>query len=293
MTIVNVQAYRVEFQWQGITMDHTYIGDGPGTPGHPPPYYFMCWGPGFNPSPHPPVVSGNINYNCANCYRGPQIYVPGLGECSDTAGIGYYLVQGVCHQSANCFLFSAGPWWVTLNFSVIGYWASLLAYGTYGTNFAWWLPGIFDICALFNPAIAAEMPQAAAEPSLASKMQDLYAEFQVQPQPPHPHDALIKEAATVVRHHVPGFNPDIYRDLHAEFLDQKDAAIATGITGQALADKLNDLSRQLQLAVSDRVGPEIYRKLNGVDAGQTVYLCDPRLAAAAGRPVPPLKPKRG
>jgi hypothetical protein len=33
----------------------------------------------------------------------------------------------------------------------------------------------------------------------------------------------------------------------------------------------------------------MYKRLNGVDAGQTVYLCDPRLAEVTGVPVPPFK----
>jgi hypothetical protein len=205
----------------------------------------------------------------------------------DTAAIGIYGVNGVCHQSANCFLYSAG---VSLNFTVLGYWASLLAYGPYGTNYLWWLAAVYDVCSWFNPAIAAEMPEAAAvEPSAVDKLRDLYASFLAQAQPPNPHDVIIGEAATVVQHHVPGFNPSVYRDLHAEFLNQKDAAIATGDTGQALATKLNDLSGQLQAAVEKRVGPDIYKKLNGVDAGQTACLCDPRLADAVGVHVPPFK----
>lgn len=63
--------------------------------------------------------------------------------------------------------------------------------------------------------------------------------------------------------------------------------VATGITGKALADKLNTLARQLQGAIAQRVGAELYKKLNGVDAGQTLDICDPRLADIAGRPVPP------
>jgi hypothetical protein len=288
MTIVSVSAWRRTFEWNGIWLDHTYVGHGPGAGTTPPPDYFACWGQSFNETQYPtaPVVSGNINYNCANCYRDP---VPGY---PDTAAIGIYGVNGVCHQSANCFLFSAGPWVVTLNTTVLGYWASVTAYGVYGTNF-WisWLPFTYDVCSWFNPAIAAEIPEAAAaaEPSITDKLRDLYTSFQAQSGPPDPHDVIIKEAETVAQHFVPGLDPTVYHDLHAGFLNEKDAAIATGATGQALADKLNDLSKQLQLAVADRVGPDFYKKLNGVDAGQTVYLCDPRLADIAGVPVPPFK----
>jgi hypothetical protein len=283
MTSVSVSAWRWTFQELGMWLDHTYVGHGPGSGTTPPSDYFACWGQHFYETQYPtaPVVSGNIIYNRANCYRDSVLGYP------DTAGIGIYGLNGVCHQSANCFLYSAG---VQLNFTVLGYWASLLAYGPYGTNYLWWLAAVYDVCSWFNPFIAAEVPEAAAvEPSVVDKLRDLYASFQAQPQPPNQHDVIIQEAATVVQHHVPGFDPAVYHDLHAEFLNQKDAAIATGATGQALANQLNDHSKQLQVAIAQRVGPDIYKKLNGVDAGQTVYLCDPRLADATGVPVPPFK----
>lgn len=285
MTIVKVSAWRETFQEAGLWLDHTYVGQGPGAGTSPPPDYFACWATSFKATQYPtaPVVNGNINYNCANCYRDPAL------GCPDTAGIGIYGVNGVCHQSANCFLYSAGPWSVTLNFSVLGYWASLVAYGTYGTNYLWWLPAVYGFCSWFNPAIAVEMPEAAPESSLAGNLRELYASFKAQPQPPHPHEVIIRESATVVRHHVPGFDPSQYRDLHAEFLTKKDAAIATGDTGKALADKLNDVSRQFQHEVAHRVGPKTYKKLNGVEAGHAVYLCDPRLADITGVPTPPFK----
>jgi hypothetical protein len=280
-----VSAWRWTFYELGIPLDHTYVGQGPGSGNNNPPAdYFGCWAEGFYETQYPtaPVVTGEINYNCANCYRDT------IGPYHDTAGIGIYGINGVCHQSANCFLFSAG---VTLNFSVIGYWASLLAYGPWGTGFIsnppYWLATVFGICSLFNPAAVAKTAQpAAAEPTLFDQLRDYYTSL---PQNPDPHDVIINEAAISVRSYVPGFNPEIYQDLHADFLSQKDAAIATGITGQGLADQLNDLSKQLQLAVADRVGPEVYKTLNGVDAGHTAYLCDPRIAAAVGVPVPLFK----
>ncbi len=276
MTTVTVQAWRVDIAGG---LNHTYVASG--TQGNPPPNYFACWGPSYAQGGHPAVCSGNIIINRANCYR------DSVGPCPDTAGIGIYGINGVCHQSANCFLFSGN---VVLNFEVAGYWLSLLAYGVYGTQF-WdlWLP-LYGICSWFNPWIEPAISEgAAAEPSVTDKIRDLYASYMAQPQPPDPHQRLIDEAATVTTHFVPEADPSKYRDLHAEFLKEKDAVIATGITGQALADKLNSLSKQLQGATAQRVGAQLYKKLNGVDAGQMLDLCDPRLADIVGRPVPPFK----
>jgi hypothetical protein len=282
MTIVKVSAWRQTFQAAGMWLDHTYVGQGPGTATTPPPDYFACWAPHFDVTQYPaaPVVSGSINYNCANCYRRSLFGFP------DTAGIGIYGVNGVCHQSTNCFLYSAGPWMVTLNPRVVlGYWASLTAYGIYGTGYLLWLAGTYGVCSWFNPAVVAAMPEAAPEPAVTGKLRDLYASFQVQPEPPDLHEMIIRESATVVQDAVPGLDPSAYKDLHAEFLSQKDAAIATGETGRVLADKLNGISKEFQLAVSGRVGTELYTQLTGMERDQTTYLCDPRLADATGVPV--------
>ncbi len=213
--------------------DHTFVANG-----NTQSDYFACWGQHFDSSPKQSICTGNINYGLANCYRDPLFGYP------DTAGIGIYGINGVCHQSANCFLFSSG---VTLTFSVGGYWASLLAYGPYGTAFLPWLFGVYAVCAWLNPSIAPEMPVGSApSPSVADKIRALYASYLAQPQPPpHPHDRLISEAAIVTQHHVPQADPSKYRDLHAEFLKEKDVVIATGITGQALPrDTQRDIIKQ-------------------------------------------------
>jgi len=288
-TTVTVSAWRQEFQvWPGFSLDHTYVGQGPGAGANPPANYYACWCQNFVETQHPtaPVVSGDIHYLRANCYRDSALGFP------DTAGIGVYGVNGVCHQSANCFLYSAG---VLLNLSVIGYWASVIAYGLWGTGYPLWLVAVYGVCDWLNPAIAAETPEpAAAGPSADfAQILDLYASFHAQPQPPSTNEMIMSTAATVVQQQVPGFDPSVYQDLHAEFLSQKDAAIATGATGKALADQLNNLSTQFQLAVGDRVGPEVYKQLNGVDAGQTAALCDPRMADAVGVAVPQFKAGQG
>jgi hypothetical protein len=283
---VTISAWRQTFQAfpGGPWLDHTYVGQSPGAGSSPPPDYFACWNPNFVVTQHPVVVTGNINNNCANCYRDRVLSFP------DTAGIGIYGINGVCHQSANCFLYSAGPWSVTLNFSVRGYWASLLAYGVYGTGYLYWLAAVYGVCAWLHPSVAAEAPEAAAaEPVVSSQFRGLYKSFLTQAQPPSQNDMITQQAEAAVTNLVPGFDPSVYRDLHAQFLSDKDTAIATGVTGQALADTLNELSSKFQLAVAGRVGPSVYKQLNGVDAGETVYLCDPRLAEATGVPVPPFK----
>jgi hypothetical protein len=73
-----------------------------------------------------------------------------------------------CHQSANCFLFTAG---VTLTFEVRGYWFTLLAYGTYGNFYTFWaklaqcslaagaeVPATGEIAVAINPSLQSDPP---------------------------------------------------------------------------------------------------------------------------------------
>ena len=92
--------------------------------------FFDCWADNHFGPEQRMIKAGYGNYALANCYR------CSIWNFPDTAGIGSYAVDGVCHQSANCFLISAG---FTLDFSVRGYWFSLFSYGTYGRQYWRWL----------------------------------------------------------------------------------------------------------------------------------------------------------
>lgn len=91
--------------------DHTYVtSDNPS-------YIWPCWGRG---SSGKRICQGTGSSSVANCISQPNSY----------AGI-VYGVTGVCHQTANRILYPAR---VTVS-KAGGYWASSLAYGTYGTTF--------------------------------------------------------------------------------------------------------------------------------------------------------------
>jgi hypothetical protein len=237
--------------------------------------WFGCWGggPGDGPDDRE-ICEGNGDYELANCYRCNVLRWPA------TACTGVYAVNGVCHQSANCFLFSAD---VTLDFEVRGYWFTLLAYGPYGTDFQSWLLTTYGTCAIAHPV---PVPPETPEPSLGDRIRALHASYLTRQPPPSLNDLLIDEAAEVVRHFVPDLDPSTYRDLHADFLQRKDEMIASGITGERLADALNSLSADLQGALAQRVGDAMYQRVSGVPAGETLRIIEPD-AAAAGLPVPP------
>jgi hypothetical protein len=103
----------------GKKADHTYVQF----------YYdnewnkFRCWG---GSSGGRWIKSVRGRYLVANCYRGKE----------DGAKIGVYGLHGGCHQSANCFLFTAaGKQGGLLDHRVKGYAASKAAYEARGTNY--------------------------------------------------------------------------------------------------------------------------------------------------------------
>ena len=101
----------------GKKADHTYVQF----------YYdnewnkFRCWG---GSSGGRWIKSVRGRYLVANCYRGKE----------DGAKIGVYGLHGGCHQSTNCFLFTANGR-QQINRSVRGYVATKAAYGAYGLGF--------------------------------------------------------------------------------------------------------------------------------------------------------------
>ncbi len=90
--------------------DHTYVTS------DKPFHAWPCWG---RESGGEEICRGYGKFSVADCISQPNSW----------AGI-VYLVTGVCHQTANRILYPAG---VTVS-KAGGYWASHLAYGTYGTT---------------------------------------------------------------------------------------------------------------------------------------------------------------
>lgn len=115
--------------------DHTYVDcfvDPNVLPGKTAENRFKCWGMNcFAPYGMAAEVTGYGDYNIADQHRGTKPLFP------DTAEVGIYAIHGVCHQSANRFLWPAG---ILLSSRLVaGYWASVALYGVYGTSaFSGW-----------------------------------------------------------------------------------------------------------------------------------------------------------
>jgi len=94
-----------------------------------------------------------------------------------------------------------------------------------------------------------------------------------------PNEVIIREAALTAEHHVPTITSNKFEELHRDFLKEKDRVIASGITGEALANKINDLSIELQKRLADILSAEEYEQLMGMKAGDTINIVNPSIAA--------------
>lgn len=276
--MVTFQAWAVHLDSWG---DHTYVACPELNK------YFECWGQHYTPPDQVFITSGNGNYLFADCCR-CTIDLFGV-IYPDTACLPVYGTDGVCHQSANRFLWTAGT---TLTYAVRGYWFTHMLFGTYGT---WWsFAALLTRCALRvgveAPAAAGEMALA-SNPSLPDQIRDLYEKSKNEKPPPSHNEMLIREAALVTKFYAPDIDPAQYRDLHAALLADKDAAIASGLKGVELAARLNAVAAEHQAKFAERLGADAYQKLMGVPAGQTLKITEPGLEATTGIEPPKSAPE--
>jgi hypothetical protein len=249
--------------------------------------YFECWGGHDGPNKRR-IVSGDGSYNRANCYRCPIWPFP------DTACIGIYAIDGVCHQSANCFLYTANR---TLNFDVRGYWFSLFSYGTFGRSYLRWLATPYGWCSWTTPRAAVSTPMAEEAEGMTREpeeedptiriVREIYAPVLTRGKEKHPNELLADEVAAVTKLHVPEIDPGQFREIQMDYLRRKDELIASGHKEEQLAKRLDDLARKTQKELAKRMGREQYERLMGVPADAALGLVEPDLVGAAGVPTPP------
>jgi hypothetical protein len=256
--------------------------------------YFDCWG-GHNSGPTKLICSGQGTYEIANCYR--QSWP--LFDKRDTAGIGLYGLDGVCHQSANCFLISAG---ITLNGQVLAYGLTCYLYGVYGAEYPqYWLPMVYGPCATkYEEWAKADMagddqgrppeePPGAPDP-LFALIRDLHAAAEAQVPPPDRHEVIADETAAVVGYLAPEVDAAQLRDVQLRYLGEKDELRESGLTGEELANRLNDLGHRVQQDLAERLPPDQYEKVLNVPAGRLVDIIEPAARRVAGEPVPLREP---
>lgn len=256
------------------------------------PAYFDCWG-GHSGDGQYQVEggAGDGNYAVEDCCRGIDV----LGR-KDTAYIEAYGIDGVCHQAANRFLYSACPWWgpavvVTDPFhGVRGGIASVLAFGTYGNTFAAFL-SIYGTCKLTHTGLSLERPpKAIPKSSTTGYREELgvlltdYADRTLRGDTPNPFDHIRSEFEIIVKHALgTEFVTDKIAELHGALLREKETIAASNAKGEDFANKINDAINSCLGQIATHLGADQYRRLFDLDPDVPLILVRPEIAAATRR----------
>ncbi len=252
------------------------------------PSYFNCWG--GHSGAHEYKVEGGEgegNYTLANCYRGIDV----LGH-TDTAYIEAYGIDGVCHQAANRFLYSACPFWglpvVVTNplHGVRGGVASVALFGTYGNSAAAFL-GIYGSCKLRHTELPHERPTGERPESVpASYREELgvlltdYADKVLSGNTPDPSDYIRSEFEICIKHTLGAeFITSKIAELQTKLLNEKDSIAASSVKGEDFAHRINDAVNAWLRQMATHLGEDQYRRLFDLDPNVPLILVRPDIAA--------------
>jgi len=277
--------------------------------------YFYCWGGGnIHHKNSVLILTGKWKnaYPVANCYRTPFTF--NGRTYPDTAAVGVYGVNGVCHQSTNLFMYAAtyskmtwanrqensGKW----GMRPMGLPVSYAAYGPTGApspfvppapHWAVWWATTFRPCAhnhglLENEGelLGGEQPfRIAGAPEEIRTHEDsrrfLVAQFAAYSR--EMQSATLGAAGLGADAFV---EPEAFADLHLDFLREKDQLILADSTegaqviGEPLADRINQLTVDFQKDLEKKLGPQGYTVVTGLEPGQHIRLIDPRIASGKG-----------
>ena len=274
--------------------------------------YFYCWGGGdIHHEKSVLILTGKWRraYPVANCYRTPFTF--NGRTYPDTAAVGVYGLNGVCHQSANLFMYAStysamtwanrrensGQW----GMRPMGLPVSYAAYGPTGApspgtppaaHWAVWWATTFRPCASRHGKLASEgdsldgvqpMRIAGAPEEIRTHedsrrfMVAQFAAYAREAQPVSLGTAGVGAEAFV--------EPEVFADLHLDFLREKDRLIEAEykddaqFIGEPLADRINQLTVDFQKDLEQKLGPQGYTTITGLEPGQQVRLVDPRIAS--------------
>jgi hypothetical protein len=244
--------------------------------------YFNCWGDHQSTTQGPGTRRFSCQgiYDVANCYRNDILNI------KDTAGIGIYGINGVCHQTANLFLYSTGRA-ITIGDGVRGYALSSLAYGIYGDLNPFNNPAqpIFLsnwIKTVYDPCYQKIVPRGNAGETLFLDLQKLHKSlvkgFQI-----GRNELIHNESAILIKQIVPDIDTNQFKNIHLDFLEKKTEVIRKGFEGEKLAIQINQFAEQIQKSLADKIGGKTYEKLTGLKVGETLNIVDPAIAAKAAQ----------
>lgn len=262
--------------------DHTYVkSDNPA-------FTWACWGRSAGGRE---ICRGSGNALFANCLSQPNSY----------AGI-VYGVTGVCHQTANRILFPAG---ITVS-GAGGYWASVLAYGIYGTpaSMPEWIvrlaicKGVSGLGA--SKLLEADSTEKASSPegrerAYLQKVISIYSEEDGMPRKLNTETmknksiSLSGEELKLMMEFRLGksMDPEVASQIlkhQADFLKDKyemdQDFYGADLQIEAYAQKGNDLFGDLLRQVAEVIGKEQFEKIFGLAPPEGSFaLIDPKIAA--------------
>jgi len=241
--------------------------------------YFDCWGNHQSPT----EGAGIHRFSCEGIYDVADCYRKSILGINDTAGIGVYGVNGVCHQTANLFLYSSGRA-ITIADGVKGYWLSSLAYGIYGDLNPFDDPAqplFLSVWTMtvYNPCYRKFVDSGSnAGETLFQDLQQLHKsivkDFRIAS-----HELIHNEAAILVKQVMPDIDTNQFKGIHLNFLKEKTEIIKSGLKGKELANRVNEIAVQFQKSLAERIGDKAYEKLMSLKAGETIDLIDPDIAS--------------
>lgn len=268
--------------------------------------YFGCWA-GGNIHDQDTVRVCSREDNGAYCRA--DKYRTDIGNFKDTGGVGIYGVNGVCHQSANLFLYSAGTVLPLTGSRPRGIVASHAMYGVHGTNipgpagvgtwalhFAAWHTAFYlqaKIKCMFGKDELAKL-EVSSEEGLFEKLNGLHLSIHERNQNIRSaEDLIVNEFQMVTQEIAPNLNIDGFESTHRDILKEKDSILRSanifgdsakeiklpqGKKAEDLVEKLNDLASNFQKSLAENIGGTQYEQLTGNKPNEIYRIVDPRIA---------------
>jgi hypothetical protein len=271
--------YAINLEWTDQA-DHTYVTSSDG-------FAWPCWG---RSSGGRMVCGGGGSSLRANCLSELQAFL-------------IYGVNGVCHQAANRILAPAS--WVTVS-GAKGYWASVGAYGPYGTNVTIWMPRLAYCNTLQGDrrvrakASGArrrrkpdeEFPQEPGELEYLQNVRALHEEFiraglqRGQPVELLPPDMRSQEFELLLDYRLGARGAADQRravvDIHREAIDQLEQLnkklVIRSVDGETFAARANSTVGKMLQRHAKELGRDRFEQTYGIAPRRRFVLVDPRIA---------------
>lgn len=266
--------------------------------------YFRCWG---SANIHNKDAERVCSKKYAKSYCIANNYREDIGKYKDTAGLGIYAVNGVCHQSANLFLYSAGTHLPCLSKSRPGgIIASYAMYGVYGTDtpgpnlisrathFAGWKAQYFRPAKTKCQIKIKKTKELKTDSNnnLFQKINELHSSVSNR-NILSAEDLIVHEFKIITKALVPELDTESFGAIHRSLLKAKDEILRSAIIfgdkpkefklpkgkkAEEVVERLNDVACEFQKSLAKSIGLLQYENLSGNKADKVFRIIDPIIA---------------